>query len=56
MGFMGLILGLLILSVVLILLGFFVKSLLWLAVVGVVLFVATGTYMVVRRRTLIRRR
>lgn len=41
---MGLIIGLLVLWVVLAVVGFAVKSMLWLAIVGVVLFVATGIF------------
>jgi hypothetical protein len=39
---LGLILGLLILWIVVIIIGFAVKALLWLAIVGVVLFVVTS--------------
>jgi hypothetical protein len=41
---MGLIIGLLVLWVVLAVVGFAVKSLLWLAIVGIVLFVTTGIF------------
>ena len=51
---MGLIVGLLVLWLVLTVVGFVVKSLLWLAVVGIVLFVATGVYGAVRRRGAVR--
>ncbi|MFC4945173.1 hypothetical protein [Pseudonocardia sp. GCM10023141] len=47
---MGLIIGLLVLWVVLAVVGFAVKSLLWLAIVGIILFVATGIIGAVRRR------
>jgi hypothetical protein len=47
---MGLIIGLLVLWVVLAAVGFAVKSLLWLAVVGIVLFVATGIFGGIRGR------
>jgi hypothetical protein len=48
---MGLIIGLLVLWLVLAVLGFAVKSLFWLAVVGIVLFVATGIFGAIRRRS-----
>ncbi|NMI00918.1 hypothetical protein [Pseudonocardia acidicola] len=47
---MGLILGLLVLWVVLAVVGFAVKSLFWLAIVALVLFVATGIIGGVRGR------
>jgi Flp pilus assembly protein TadB len=47
---MGLIIGLLVLWVVLAVIGFVVKSLFWLAIVGIVLFVATGVFGAMRRR------
>jgi hypothetical protein len=47
---MGLIIGLLVLWVVLAVIGFAVKSLFWLAIVGIVLFVATGVFGAIRRR------
>jgi hypothetical protein len=47
---MGLIIGLLVLWLIIAIVGFTVKSLLWLAVVGIVLFVATGIVGAVRRR------
>jgi hypothetical protein len=47
---MGLIIGLLVLWVVLAVVGFAVKSLLWLAIVGLVLFVATGIFGGIRSR------
>ena len=40
---MGLIIGLLVLWVVLAVIGFVVKSLFWLAIVGIILFAATKT-------------
>ena len=46
---MGLIIGLLVLWVIFAVVGFAVKSLLWLAIVGVVLFVVTGIFGAVRR-------
>jgi len=48
---MGLILGLLVLWVVLVIIGFAVKTLLWLAIVGIVLFVATGVFGAIRSRS-----
>jgi uncharacterized membrane protein len=39
---MGLIIGLLVLWVVLSVLGFVIHGLFWLAIIGIVLFVATG--------------
>lgn len=48
---MVLILGLLVLWLVLVVLGFAVKSLLWLAIIGIVLFIATGIFGAVRRRS-----
>jgi hypothetical protein len=47
---MGLIIGLLVLWVVLAVIGFVVKSLFWLAIVGIILFVATGIFGAMRRR------
>ncbi|MEK6439531.1 hypothetical protein [Pseudonocardia sp. T1-2H] len=47
---MGLIVGLLVLWLIVAVIGFTVKSLLWLAVIGIVLFVATGIVGAVRRR------
>jgi hypothetical protein len=47
---MGVILGLLVLWVVLIIVGFAVKTLLWLAIVGLVLFVITGIFGAIRGR------
>ena len=47
---MGLILGLLVLWVVLVVIGFTIKALLWLAIVGIVLFVVTGLYGAIRGR------
>ena len=49
-GTMGLIIGLLVLWVVLAVVGFVVKSLLWLAIVAIVLFIATGIFGAIRRR------
>jgi hypothetical protein len=45
----GLIIGLLVLWLVLAVLGFVVKSLFWLAIVGIVLFVATAAIGAARR-------
>ena len=47
---MGLIIGLLVLWVVLAVIGFAVKSLFWLAIVGIILFIATGIFGAMRRR------
>jgi uncharacterized membrane protein YccC len=47
---LGLVIGLLILWLVLSVVGFAVKGLLWLAIIGIVLFVATGVFGLVRRR------
>lgn len=51
---MGLILGLLVLWVVLVIIGFAVKALLWLAIVGIVLFVITGLFGAIRGRRAVR--
>lgn len=48
---MGLILGLLVLWVVLVVIGFAVKALLWLAIVGLVLFAATCVFAAFRGRS-----
>ena len=47
---MGLIIALLVVWVVLAVIGFAVKSLFWLAIVGIILFVATGIFGAMRRR------
>jgi len=47
---MGLIIALLVLWVVLAVVGFAVKTLFWLAIVGIILFVATGIFGAMRRR------
>ncbi len=49
---MGLIVALLVLWVVLVVLGFLVKSLFWLAIVGLVFFVATAIFGAMRGRAL----
>jgi hypothetical protein len=49
-GVMGLIIGLLVLWVALVIIGFTIKALLWLAIVGLVLFVATGVFGAIRGR------
>lgn len=49
---MGLIIGLLVLWVALVIIGFTIKALLWLAIVGLVLFVATSVFGAVRGRAL----
>ena len=48
---MGLIITLLIIWLVLSILGFVIKGLLWLAVIGLVLFVATGVWGWLKQRT-----
>lgn len=48
---MGLIIALLIIWLALVIIGFAIKALLWLAIVGIVLFIATGVYGAIRRRT-----
>jgi hypothetical protein len=48
---MGLIIALLVIWLVFIIVGFAIKALLWLAIVGIVLFAATGIYGAVRSRT-----
>ncbi|GAA1847698.1 hypothetical protein GCM10009836_29160 [Pseudonocardia ailaonensis] len=47
---MGIIIGLLVLWVILAIVGFVVKSLLWLAIAAIVLFVVTGVVGAIRRR------
>jgi hypothetical protein len=47
---MGLIITLLIIWLVLSILGFVVKGLLWLAIIGLVLFVATAVWAWVKRK------
>lgn len=47
---MGLIIVLLIIWLALVVIGFAVKTLLWLAIVGIVLFIATGIFGAIRRR------
>ncbi|MDP9985227.1 hypothetical protein LFT44_13895 [Arthrobacter sp. FW306-05-C] len=47
---MGIIIGLLVLWLILSILGFVVKGLLWLAIIGLVLFVATGVWGWLKRR------
>jgi LPXTG-motif cell wall-anchored protein len=48
---MGLILALLVIWLVLSIVGFAVKGLIWLAVIGLVLFVATGVWGWIKRKT-----
>jgi LPXTG-motif cell wall-anchored protein len=48
---MGLIITLLIIWLVLSILGFVVKGLLWLAIIGLVLFVATAAWGWLKRKT-----
>jgi hypothetical protein len=47
---MGIIITLLVIWLVLSVLGFAIKGLLWLAVIGLVLFVATGVWGWVKRK------
>ena len=47
---MGLIIGLLVLWLVLVVVGFAVKALLWLAIIGIVLFLLTGVFGAIRGR------
>ncbi|MBV9057822.1 MAG: hypothetical protein JO296_21955 [Pseudonocardiales bacterium] len=49
---MGLIIGLLVLWLVLVVIGFTIKTLLWLAIVGLVFFVATAVFGAIRGRAL----
>jgi hypothetical protein len=49
---MGLIIGLLVLWLVLAVIGFTIKALFWLAIVGLVLFVLTGIFGALRGRAL----
>lgn len=51
---MGLIIGLLVLWLVLVVVGFAVKTLFWLAIVGLVLFLATGVLGALRGRSALR--
>jgi len=51
---MGLIIVLLVLWLVFAVVGFVVKSLFWLAILGIVLFVATGVFGAMRRRSTLR--
>lgn len=51
---MGLIVTLLLLWLVLIVLGFVIKSLFWLAILGMVFFVATAIFGAMRRRRALR--
>jgi hypothetical protein len=48
---MGLIIVLLVVWLALVIIGFAIKALLWLAIAGIVLFVATSSYGVIRSRT-----
>jgi hypothetical protein len=48
---MGLIIALLVIWVAFVIIGFAIKTLLWLAIVGIVLFIATGIFGAIRRRT-----
>jgi hypothetical protein len=51
---MGLIIALLVLWLIFAVVGFAVKSLFWLAILGIVLFIATGVFGAVRRRSTVR--
>ncbi len=48
---MGLIIGLLVIWLVLSIVGFAVKGLVWLAIIGLILFVATGVWGWVKRKS-----
>jgi hypothetical protein len=48
---MGLIIVLLVVWLALVIIGFAIKALLWLAIAGIVLFVVTGVYGAIRSRT-----
>jgi type IV secretory pathway VirB3-like protein len=50
----GLIIALLVLWLIFAVVGFVVKSLFWLAILGIVLFVVTGVFGAVRRRSGVR--
>jgi hypothetical protein len=47
---MGIIIGLLVIWLILSVVGFVVKGLFWLAIIGLVLFVATGVWGWLKRR------
>ncbi|BCW06067.1 MULTISPECIES: hypothetical protein [Micrococcaceae] len=47
---MGLIIALLVIWLILSIIGFVVKGLVWLAIIGLILFVATGVWGWVKRR------
>ncbi|MBV8995755.1 MAG: hypothetical protein JO287_19110 [Pseudonocardiales bacterium] len=49
---MGLIIGLLVLWLVLVIIGFTIKTLFWLAIVGLVFLVATAVFGAIRGRAL----
>ncbi|MDS2712305.1 hypothetical protein RKY76_00625 [Streptococcus pneumoniae] len=48
---MGIIIGLLVIWLILSIVGFVVKGLFWLAIIGLILFVATGVWGWLKRRT-----
>jgi len=48
---MGLIVALLVIWLVVVVIGFVVKSLLWLAIVGIVLFLGTVAWGAIKRRS-----
>jgi hypothetical protein len=47
----SLIIALLVIWLAFVIIGFAIKTLLWLAIVGIVLFIATGIFGAIRRRT-----
>lgn len=48
---MVLIIALLVIWLAFVIIGFAIKTLLWLAIIGIVLFIATGIFGAIRRRT-----
>jgi len=48
---MGILVALLVIWLVFVVVGFVVKSLLWLAIIGIVLFVVTSLWGAMKRRT-----
>lgn len=48
---MGILVALLVVWIVLAVLGFVIKGLIWLAIIGLVLFVATAVWGALKRRT-----
>ena len=47
---MGVIVGLLLLWLAFVVIGFAIKTLFWLAILGIVFFVATGVFAIIRSR------